>query len=169
MPRPTTKSQLLDLAEINYQKLKKLITSFTPAQQEAMFPFEDRDRNIRDVLVHLYQRHQLLLNREKANMQGERADFLPDGYNRKTYPQMNIKFREKHQKISLAEAKQMLEISHQQVLKMIATHTDEELFTKKHYDWTGTTSLGSYCVSSTSSHYDRAIKKIKQYQKEVWK
>ncbi|MGO3678157.1 MAG: ClbS/DfsB family four-helix bundle protein, partial [Microbacteriaceae bacterium] len=31
------------------------------------------------------------------------------------------------------------------------------------FPWTGTTSLGSYCVSATSSHYDWAIKKIRAH------
>ena len=167
MPRPTTKQQLLDLANQNFEKLQKLVSSFSPAQQGATFPFPDRDRNIKDVLVHLYERHQLLLNREYKNQKGEKADFLPEGYNRKTYPQMNIKFREKHQKTPLADAKEMLNKSHQDVMKMISTHSDEELFTKKFYTRTGTSSLWSYCVSATSSHYDRAMKKIKRYQKEL--
>jgi hypothetical protein len=169
MPRPTTKAQLLKLAQQNYEKLLTLIASFTPQQQEGTFPFPDRDRNIKDVLIHLYERHQLLLHREKTNIQGEKSDFLPAGYNRKTYPQMNILFREKHQKTTLPEAKQLVETSHQQVMKMIARHTDEGLFTKKFYTRTGTSSLGAYCISATSSHYDWAMKKIKLYQKELKK
>jgi hypothetical protein len=32
-------------------------------------------------------------------------------------------------------------------------YSDDDLFTKKRYAWTGTTSVGSYAVSATSSHY----------------
>ncbi|MFC1239685.1 ClbS/DfsB family four-helix bundle protein [Treponema vincentii] len=46
------------------------------------------------------------------------------------------------------------------------TFSNEELFTKKVFDWTGTTSLGSYCVSATSSHYDWATKDIKKALKK---
>ena len=112
MPRPTTKEQFLELANQNFEKLQELISLFSPVEQEGIFPFEDRDRNVRDVLIHLYERHQLLLQREKKNMKGEKSDFLPEGYNRKTYPQMNIKFQEQHQKTLLADAKNMLEKSH---------------------------------------------------------
>ncbi|MCF0255123.1 ClbS/DfsB family four-helix bundle protein [Bacteroides heparinolyticus] len=38
-----------------------------------------------------------------------------------------------------------------------------ELFTKKKFDWTGTSTLGNYCVSS--NHYDWAIKKQKIHRK----
>jgi hypothetical protein len=43
--------------------------------------------------------------------------------------------------------------------------SDEELFEKKHFSWTGTTSVGAYCISAGPSHYDWAMKKIKQYNK----
>lgn len=169
MPRPQTKEQLLEQSNLNFEKLQTLINTFSPAQQEATFPFEDRDRNIRDVIIHLYEWHQLLLNRESTNMKEKKVDFLPSPYNRKTYPQMNVEFWKQHQKTSLVNAKKMLEKSHQAVIKMIESHTNDELFTKKFYSRTGTSSLGSYCVSATSSHYDWAIKKIKRYQKEIKK
>lgn len=38
--------------------------------------------------------------------------------------------------------------------------SNRELFTNKYFKWTGTTSLGSYCVSAISSHYDWPVKKI---------
>jgi hypothetical protein len=50
---------------------------------------------------------------------------------------------------------------------IIEKHTDEELFTKKKYAWTGTTSLGSYLISATSSHYDWGLKTIKLLRKLV--
>ncbi len=49
--------------------------------------------------------------------------------------------------------------------KLIEKHSDVELFEKKRYKWTGTTSLGAYLISSTSSHYDWAIKLIKRSMK----
>ena len=55
----------------------------------------------------------------------------------------------------------MLAESHEKVLALADKYSNEELFTKKYFSWTGTTDLGSYFVSTTSSHYDWAIKKIK--------
>jgi hypothetical protein len=53
------------------------------------------------------------------------------------------------------------------MISLIEAHTDAELFTKKLYPWTGTTSLGAYLISSTSSHYDWAMKKLRQ-AKRSW-
>lgn len=167
MARPTTKEQLIQTGEENFKKLFVLIDSMTEEEQEKMFSFEDRDRNIRDVLVHLYEWHQLLLNWVNSNQLGNKANFLPEPYNWKTYPQMNIGFWEKHQKTLLKEAVSILEKSHSDVIKLIGSFLNEELFTNKYFSWTGTTSLGGYCVSATSSHYDWAMKKIKKHKKNL--
>lgn len=165
MARPTTKAQLEEAAAKNFEKLTALVDSMDPGHRQKEFAFEDRDRNVRDVFVHLQEWHRLALDRVRSNMAGERRDFLPAPYNWKTYPQMNVEFWERHQgKTSLEEARAMLEKSHAEVLSLIGGFKDEELFTKKHFPWTGTTSLGGYFVSTTSSHYDWAFKKIKAHK-----
>jgi hypothetical protein len=167
MPRPTTKQTLITAANDGFVKLWKLIDSMPEEVQNAIFAFDDRDKNLRDVLVHLYEWHRLLLNWVRSNVAGKAVNFLPDPYNWKTYPQMNIAFWEKYQRLDtpLGESKTMLRGSHAEVLAEIEKFSGEELFPKQHFPWTGTTSLGSYCVSATSSHYDWAIKKLKQHIK----
>ena len=57
--------------------------------------------------------------------------------------------------------------SHKDVLALIEKHNDDELFTKKKYHWTGTTSLGAYFIGCLSSHYDWAFKTIKPLKKLI--
>jgi hypothetical protein len=167
MARATTKQQLIEQSEQNFNKLLALINSITPEEQEKTFSFEDRDKNIRDVLVHLYEWHQLLLKWANRNMAGEKINFLPEPYNWKTYPLMNVEFWKKHQNTTYQDAFSIFRQSHHDVMQMINLFSDEQLFTKKFFEWTGTTSLGSYCVSATASHYDWAIKKISKHTKEL--
>jgi hypothetical protein len=61
----------------------------------------------------------------------------------------------------------MLKKSFLEVQEVINRYNDEELFEKKRYKWTGTTSLASYLISATSSHYDWAMKKLKKYKKAL--
>ena len=68
-------------------------------------------------------------------------------------------------KTSLEEATRLLEQSHREVLELIEVFSNDELFTKGVYKWTGGTSLGSYFVSNTSSHYDWSLKKLKAHRK----
>jgi len=174
MPRPATKQDLIQAANENFEKIWKLIDSMPIEVQNAEFNFSNikkaeahwqRDKNLRDVLVHLYEWHQLSLRWVAANQEGEERSFLPEPYTWKTYGQMNVMFWEKHQKTSYDEAKKMLLASHQQVLSLAETFTNDELFAKKVFKWTGSSSLGSYLVSNTSSHYDWALKKIKMHVK----
>ncbi|MBO0476055.1 ClbS/DfsB family four-helix bundle protein [Vagococcus sp. DIV0080] len=167
MVRPTTKEELLTQGQLNYEKLLTLIDSLSPEEQVGTFPFDSRDRQIRDSLCHLYEWHQLFIKWVKANTSGEATPFLPEPYNWKTYPNMNIGFFNAHQTTDLASAKDLLQKSHEETLAIIRDFSDEELFTKKYYNWTGSTSLGSYAVSATSSHYDWALKLIRKYKKSL--
>ncbi len=78
---------------------------------------------------------------------------------------MNVAFWKKHQKTYLEEATRLLVQSHKEVLELMEVFSNDELFIKGVYKWTGGTSLGSYFVSSTSSHYDWALKKLKAHRK----
>lgn len=177
MPRPTIKKELLSAADENYKKLNLLIANLTPKELDTPFDFSKdekkkeahwrRDQNLRDVLIHLYEWHQLILEWVHANQNGEKKPFLPPPYNWKTYGDMNVEFWKKHQQTSLAEATKMLYQSHEEVLALAATFANEELFSKGVYEWTGGSTLGSYFVSVTASHYDWAIKKLKAHQKNV--
>ena len=80
---------------------------------------------------------------------------------------MNVMFWNRHQNTRLEAAKQMLAESHTKVISLAEQFANEELFTKKYFPWTGTSDLGSYFVSTTASHYDWAIKKIKLHCKKV--
>ncbi len=80
---------------------------------------------------------------------------------------MNIEFWRNHQNTQLEDAKIKVKASHDKVLLLVNTFSEQELFTKQFYDWTGTTSLGSYCVSDMPSHYDWAIKKLRAHKKSL--
>ena len=173
MPRPTNKQELITAANQQFEKLWVLID--TLPGQNPQFNFADlankkeahwdRDQNLRDVLVHLYEWHQLLLSWVAANTKGEAKPFLPGPYTWKTYGEMNVGFWQTHQNTPYEKAVELLKKSHADVIAMLTPFTNEQLFDKGQYKWTGTTTLGSYCVSATSSHYDWAMKKVKAHIK----
>lgn len=167
MARPKTKEELLNLSEANYQKLLDLVASFPPEEQIGRFPFEDRDRNIRDVLIHLYDWQLMMKKWYTVGMSGEKPVMPREGYTWKTTAEMNALIWQEYQTTSFEESLKLLANSHQQLMTLISDHTNEELFTKKVYPWTNTTSLGSYFVSATSSHYDWALKKIRRYKQAL--
>lgn len=179
MGRATTKPDMITAAISNYEKLNVLISELTEKELSTSFDFTadekkneahwGRDKNLRDILIHLYEWHQLLLNWVGANRNGENKPFIPAPYNWRTYGDMNVEFWEKHQNTPLEEARELLKKSHKEVLDLAETFSDEELFSKNVYEWIGGSTLGSYFVSATASHYDWAIKKLKAHKKNCVK
>ena len=177
MPRPTNKKELQTAADEQFTNMWSVIDKAADGERDIELVFSEeflqkqkeahwkRDKNLRDILIHLYEWHRLLIEWINANLGGDEKSFLPAPYNWKTYSQMNEEFFEKHQTTHYDDAKNMLRESHLEVMNLIERFSDDELFLKKHFSWTGTTSLGSYCVSATSSHYDWAIKKINKHIK----
>ena len=185
MPRAHTKDDLIVAANDQYQKLTDLISSLTEKELSTEFDFSDdpkkterhwsRDKNLRDIYIHLYEWHQLLLNWIAANdntpvNSGEKSGqpFIPEPYSWKTYGDMNVALWEKHQKTSLTDARKLFETSHQAVLKLLDNYSNEQLFSRGVYPWVNT-ELGSYFVSVRPSHYDWAIKKLKAHRKKCQK
>ena len=112
MPRPTNKSELIEQATVQFDKLQNLIEGMSKEQQEIPFCFAvtekdkeahwTRDKDLRDVLIHLYEWHRLLINFVKNNQSSDTAiPFLPQPYTWKSYGSMNVEFLEKHQTTTL--------------------------------------------------------------------
>ena len=165
--RPTTKQDLLQAAEEQLGKLYKLIGTMSEAEQNAAFGFEDRDKNLRDVLAHLHHWHKMVEQWHRiGTLEGGSPDVPGKGYTWKTLPALNLEIWKMYQDTSLEAAKQMLDESHKTVINLAESHTNDELFAKNVYKWTKSSTLGAYFVSCTSSHYDWAMKKIKTHIKE---
>lgn len=165
MPRPKTKIELLDLGQKNFQKLNDFIDSFSEKEQNENFSEGTMNRNIRDVLTHLHEWHLMMKSWYYVGMNGKKPEMPASGYTWKMNAELNKVIWEKYQFTSLADARKILNTSFSEVRDIIEKHSDEDLFTKKKYKWTGSTSLGAYLISATSSHYDWAFKLIKKAKK----
>ena len=175
MARPTSKNELIAASARGYGKLTEFAASMTEDELVAPFDFSadkgrkeahwSRDKNLRDVLAHLHEWHRLLLDWVGANEVGEKRPFLPEPYTWRTYGDMNVALWRKHQDTPLEQARDLLDQSHSAVIALAEGFSDEDLFDRGRFDWTGTTTLGSYCVSATSSHYDWALKKLRAHRR----
>ncbi|MEM1258858.1 MAG: ClbS/DfsB family four-helix bundle protein [Bacteroidota bacterium] len=166
MARPRSKSDLLDQAKGNYEKLISFVEDIPLNEQERDFPEGTLNRNIKDILAHLHAWHLMLLDWYTVGMSGEKPNMPAKGHTWRTLPDLNKEIQKRYAQVKLGDAKGLLRQSYKTVLKIIEMHTDEELFAKKKYHWTGSTSLGAYLISATSSHYDWAFKLIKKAKKE---
>ncbi|MGN0160454.1 MAG: ClbS/DfsB family four-helix bundle protein [Lachnospiraceae bacterium] len=177
MPRPRNKEDLIKAANTSYEELLLMAEKRTDAEKNILYDFSSdekkkeehwrRDKNLRDVLMHLNEWHLLLLEWIKNRETESSKPFLMEGYNWKTYGDMNMVFYDRCQSISEDEAFKRFKDSHKKVMDALDTFSDEELFTNTFYPWVGGSCIGSYFISVTSSHYDWAMKKMKAHKKAV--
>ena len=167
MPRPKTKNGLLQLSQKNYAKLISYVDSFSERDRQAEFPEGYLNRNIKDVLIHLHHWHLMFLDWYSTGMKDKKPDMPAKGYTWKTLPDLNRTIWKKYANFTFEDSQKKLHESFNLVQRIIKKHTDEELFEKKKYKWTGTTSLAAYLISATSSHYDWAYKLINKCKKST--
>ncbi len=177
MGRPQTKIDLIKAAKENFEKLIDMINSMTEKERHMEYDFSKdekkteahwkRDKNLRDVIIHLHEWHKLMLEWLENNTTGQFKPFLMEGFNWKTYGDMNVVFWKRNQSTSLEQALKQFKDSHEKVMKKVEEMTNEELFQKNTYDWVGGSTIGSYFISVTSSHYDWAMKKMKAHRKRM--
>src|SRR5215510_6339477 len=142
MPRPTNKKELLETAEINFNKLLDLINELPDEYKNKTYTndeLNDRDKTIADVICHLHEWHLMMETWYKVGMSGKKPAIPAEGYTFQTLPKLNQKIWDKYKGTALKKAITMFKKSHKDVTALIEKHNDDELFTKKKYQWTGTT------------------------------
>jgi hypothetical protein len=119
--------------------------------------------SVKDLLAHLDAWHELFLGWEAVGRNGEIPEMPAPGC---TWAQTLALSHEIYRRLQddpwdLVTAR--LQASTARVRALVEAHADADLFTKKRYRWTGSTSLGSCAVSCTSSHYTWARRLIRKF------
>lgn len=141
------------------------IDSLPESEQEKEFPEGTLNRNIRDVLGHLHHWHLLQKDWYQVGMSGGKPEMPAPGFTWKTLPDLNRQIQETYSQTPLSEVREVVTESHLSIRQIIDHHSEEELFDKKRFLWTGSTSLAAYLISATASHYDWALKLIKRVRR----
>lgn len=160
MPRPTSKTQLLEQTRQTYDVLQAELDKLSPEQMvEGGIVGE---WSVKDVLAHLMAWQQMCLDWYRAGKRGETPVTPSEKYTWRQIPALNQEIYETHRERPLDDVIQEFNASHQRILAAIEDITDAELFTPKVYAWTKSTTLGSYLTSATCSHYAWARKEIRR-------
>lgn len=167
MPRPKDKQTLQKASAENFSALFTFIDSLPTERQEKEFPTGTMNRNISDVLMHVHHWHLMFLQWYYCGLDGKKPIIPCEGYTWKTTPMLNKMIWEKYQNTPFHKAKEHIIQTHHIINAIIALHEDDALFTNSVFAWTGSTTLGAYLVSATSSHYIWALRLIKRANKGV--
>jgi hypothetical protein len=160
MARPTNKTQLLDKARKEYDKLETYLSNLAPEQIAAE---NAPQKSLRDILAHLYEWQSMFFGWYEGGLRGETPAVPATGYNWGQLPALNQVIYEKYKHLSLDETLLMFRASHQKTIKFIEGLSDEELTIPGLYPWMNRNTLLAYLNSTTGSHYVWAVKEAKKY------
>lgn len=167
MVEKNEKEILLENSDKTFKALLEIIESVPSRKRSISVETVERDKNFRDVIMHLYEWHAMLERWYREGMDGD-LPFMPaPGYKWNTLKQLNMEIWENYQDITLNQALNKLKLSHERVMELIKNHTNEEIMTKKYYKWTKTSNLYIYFAANTSQHYTWAIKKCEAIAKLI--
>lgn len=160
MPRPTSKAELLAAIARERSELETLLATLTVEQ--VVEPDLMGGWSVKDVLAHLVEWEQMVLNWYRAGLRGEIPEMPAPGLKWNQTPQLNQMILQKHRNRPRDEVMEMFGASHQEIVGVIHDLSDSELFVPGRMAWTGKNTMGTYFVSATSSHYLWARKKIRK-------
>jgi len=123
------------------------------------------DWSVKDILSHLHAWHELFFSWYREGMAGCKPAIPSQGFSWKDTPSLNEKIYQDNKDLDYSEVVARLKESHRQAMGIVENHTDTELWTKRLYAWTGSTSLGAYLVGSLSSHYEWASGLVRKWQR----
>lgn len=169
MQNPTTKSELLATIHADYSALLGQVQRFSPAEQQT--PGVNGEWTIKDLLTHLTAWEQLFLGWYQSGARGETPITPAPGYTWgwKSLGELNQRIFLQHKDESPAEATQAFAASHDQVVALIQTLSEDELFTPGRYGWLDKATLAASIRANTYNHYRWASKLIRQWEKETMK
>ena len=153
------------------QLFNKLATSKELAEAEFRFNPEamgneahwKRDKNMRDVLMHLYEWNKLFVLWISSNRKGEPRPLMPEPYDWSNYDGFNMEIFNKYQDVEYKKACELLRESNEEILALIETLSTDELFLDDYFAWNENGALGAICASTTSEHYDWAMDKLEKH------
>lgn len=163
---PINKEELVKAIVNNYNKLKKELLTI-PKELATLQELEGHSKctlmNINNLVAYLIGWGELVLkwNRKKNN--GESVDFPETGYKWNELGKLAQKFYEDYEKEDFASLTEKLDITVEQILKLIESKSNEELYQVSWYEkW----SLGRMIQFNTSSPYTNARGRIRKWKKE---
>jgi uncharacterized protein (TIGR03083 family) len=148
MGRPTSKPELMAAAEHEFDRLWAAVRAVSPSELET--PGACDSWSVKDILAHLDAR-------------GDPTSMPDEGFTWAQTSALNARIHADTAGDPWDEVCDRLRDSYARIVAVLSGYSDDDLFAKKRYRWTGSTSVGSYTVSATSSHYAWASGLIRRW------
>jgi hypothetical protein len=157
--RAETKEELLESIRTTRKLLENKFSKLTPTQM--VWPGSMDDWSVKDILAHLVDWEQRFIGWYKVGQKGEIPETPAPGFTWRELPKLNQEGFEQHKNEPLENVLERFEKSYLEILELIESMKEQEIFETKYYQWTGDSSLLPWIAANTSSHYNWARRNIR--------
>ena len=163
MTRHTSKDQLLQDIQVQHRLLMRTLAAL--GEEVMLQPGAVGNWSVKDVLAHLTAWERLFLDWYYSGLRGYTPQISPVGMSRIAMNALNQQIFAKNQNQTLEDVLAEFQASYQQTLAVIETISEEDMFTRDRFAWTGRLTLADYIAGNTCSHYAWASAKIRKWVK----
>jgi hypothetical protein len=157
--RSSTKTELLEKIQSTHTALEDKFSKLTPEQM--IWPGSMDDWSVKDILAHLTDWEQRLIEWYRAGLRGEVPETPAPGMTWRQLPELNQTGYEKHKNESLEEVLEGYRASFKEVFALVEGMTEEEIFTVGMFEWTRKDPLMVWIAANTNGHYEWARRNIR--------
>ena len=160
MSRFDSKQALVDDATAARAKLETLLDAI-PAEAKTVEVVDGM--SVKDFVAHRTEWGRMMLGWYAEAKAGGEPAVPAEGYSWRQLNELNAEIHERFADVPLEEAEQSFGSVHDELFSVMDGCTEEELFTKRYYDFTGSSDLATYFTSATGGHYRSAYKHINRW------
>ena len=160
MSRFTSKQELLDDVVKERTKLEDLLAAI-PDDQKLVEVTDGM--SVKDFLAHRTEWGRMAIRWYEEAKAGGTPAVPTERYKWNQLKELNADIHDRFARVPLDEIEVNFADVHDRLYELIEGTTDEELFTKQYYSFTGSSDLATYLNSATASHYRSARRHIQKW------
>lgn len=122
--------------------------------------------SVKDFLAHRTEWGEMMNSWYAEAKAGKQPAVPTKKYKWNQLKELNADIHERHKNDSLKKVTTDFKRVHNALFKLISQMSEEELFSKKYYEFTGVSDLATYVNSSTASHYRSARRHIAKWWRQ---
>ena len=160
MSKFTSKQQFVDEIVKERTKLEDLLGQI-PAEDKLIEVTDGM--TVKDFLAHRTEWGRMMIRWLHEAREGKTPAVPTERFRWNQLKELNAEIHDRFELMSLDQVEREFNSVHDRLFQLVQTTTEDELFTKQYYTFTGSSDLVTYLNSATASHYRSARRHIQKW------